>query len=49
MRINRVPELLDLYGNDVILLIGGGLFQDGPDLLENCREFRLSISSPPAG
>jgi ribulose-bisphosphate carboxylase large chain len=40
MTVQRVPELLDFYGNDVILLIGGGLFQHGPDLLENCREFR---------
>jgi ribulose-bisphosphate carboxylase large chain len=45
MSVQRVPELLDFYGDDVILLIGGGLFQHGPDLLENCREFRRSVST----
>jgi ribulose-bisphosphate carboxylase large chain len=43
MSVQRVPELLDFYGDDVILLIGGGLFQRGPDLLENCREFRRQV------
>jgi ribulose-bisphosphate carboxylase large chain len=45
MTVPRVPELLEFYGNDVILLIGGGLFQHGPDLLENCREFRRRIGN----
>jgi ribulose-bisphosphate carboxylase large chain len=45
MTVHRVPELLEFYGNDVILLIGGGLFQHGPDLLENCREFRRRIGN----
>lgn len=39
MYLNRVPELLELYGNDAIFLIGGGLFTHGPDLVENCRYF----------
>lgn len=43
MRLERIPELLAFYGNDVILLVGGGLFQAGPDLLENCRAFRQMI------
>jgi ribulose-bisphosphate carboxylase large chain len=45
MSVQRVPELLDFYGDDVILLIGGGLFQHGPDLLENCREFRKRVET----
>jgi ribulose-bisphosphate carboxylase large chain len=40
MSLNRVPEMLEIYGNDVIFLIGGGLFTQGPDLIENCRLFR---------
>lgn len=43
MTISRVPELLDDYGDDVILLVGGGLFQHGPDLVENCRAFRRTV------
>ena len=40
MTLDTVPEMLDLYGRDVILLISGGLFSIGPDLVENCRRFR---------
>lgn len=40
MSVERAPELLDVYGREVILLIGGGLFRNSPDLAQNCREFR---------
>lgn len=40
MSLDRVPEMLDLYGRDVILLIGGGLMTPGVDVIENCRRFR---------
>jgi ribulose-bisphosphate carboxylase large chain len=40
MSLARVPEMLDTYGQDLIFLIGGGLFKHGPDLVENCRYFR---------
>ncbi len=43
MSLGRVPEMLEIYGRDLIFLIGGGLFQHGPDLLENCRYFRKLI------
>jgi ribulose-bisphosphate carboxylase large chain len=43
MSLNRVPELLDAYGRDVILLIGGGLHQTGSTLVENCRKFRHQV------
>ncbi len=43
MTIQRIPELLQVYGQDVIFLIGGGLFQYGPDLVENCRYFRKLV------
>ena len=45
MSLARVPEMLDLYGRDVIFLIGGGLHQHGPDLVENCRYFRRLVES----
>lgn len=40
MSLERVPEMIDTYGQDLIFLIGGGLFKHGPDLVENCRYFR---------
>jgi len=45
MTVERVPEILEFYGNDVILLISGGLFTMGPDLVENCRRFREVVES----
>lgn len=43
MTIERVPEMLQVYGADVIFLIGGGLFKYGPNLVENCRHFRRIV------
>jgi len=43
MSLDRVPEMLDTYGHDLIFLIGGGLFKHGPDLVENCRYFRKMV------
>jgi ribulose-bisphosphate carboxylase large chain len=45
MSLDRVPEMLDTYGHDLIFLIGGGLFKHGPDLIENCRHFRKMVES----
>ncbi|HYF92091.1 MAG TPA: RuBisCO large subunit C-terminal-like domain-containing protein [Symbiobacteriaceae bacterium] len=39
MTLERIPELLEVYGREVIFLVGGGLFRQGPDLVENCRYF----------
>lgn len=47
MSLARVPEMLETYGRDLIFLIGGGLFQHGPDLLDNCRYFRSMIERIP--
>lgn len=43
MTLGRIPEIVDFYGEDVIILISGGLFTSGPDLIENCRKFRRAI------
>lgn len=45
MGLERVPEMLETYGKDLIFLIGGGLFKHGPDLEENCRHFRRMVES----
>lgn len=43
MNIGRINELKEFYGNDVILLVGGGLFTHGPDVADNCRYFRSLV------
>lgn len=43
MSIERIPELLNFYGREVVFLVGGGLFQLGPDLVANCRYFRQLV------
>ena len=43
MSLDRVPEMLETYGQDLIFLIGGGLFRHSPDLVENCRYFRKMV------
>lgn len=40
MVLDRVPELLDVYGDDIILLIGGDLYRNGHDLTRNAARFR---------
>jgi ribulose-bisphosphate carboxylase large chain len=39
MQVDRVQEMLDVYGRDVILLIGGSLYMAGDALLERSRAF----------
>jgi ribulose-bisphosphate carboxylase large chain len=41
--MDRVPELCDFYGRDVIFLMGGGLAGAGDDLEENCQTFRRLV------
>ena len=43
MSLERVPGMIEFYGREVIFLIGGGLFQVGNDLGENCRLFRKLV------
>ncbi len=43
MTLEKLPEMVEFYGNEVILLIAGGLYGHGPDLGENCREFRQFV------
>ncbi len=44
MTFDKIPKMLDLYGKEVILLIGGDLHRHGPDLSENCRKFVELVS-----
>ncbi len=48
MTMEKVPELLEFYGKNIILLISGGLFSPGPDLVENGRRFRAVVEQASA-
>lgn len=48
MSLDRVPGMLSSYGRDVVLLIGGGLMKQGPDIVGSCREFRRLVTGPDA-
>lgn len=43
MTFQNVPEMLKVYGNDVIYLMGGGLFRRGIDLVQNTRELKSLV------
>jgi ribulose-bisphosphate carboxylase large chain len=43
MNFQNVPEMLQVYGDDVIYLMGGGLFKKGPDLIKNTKELKNLI------
>lgn len=44
MTVERVPELVTFYGNDVMFLIGGALHATG-DLVDGARRFRQAAES----
>ena len=43
MRLDRVAEILDFYGRDCILLIGGDLHAQGEDLTASCRRLEQLV------
>ena len=40
MSVDKVPNILEFYGKDVVILIGGDLHQNGGNLRENSLKFR---------
>lgn len=38
MNFSNIPEMTSFYGDNVVYLMGGGLFKRSSDLVENCRE-----------
>jgi ribulose-bisphosphate carboxylase large chain len=42
MSLDRVPELVEFYGHDVVLLIGGELHRDG-DPRGTAERFRALV------
>lgn len=43
MQVDRVQEMIDFYGDDTILLIGGSLYMAGDALLERSRTFVQNV------
>ena len=39
MTLDRIPEILDVLGRDIMLLVGGSVFARSPDLEDNSRAF----------
>ena len=39
MKLGQVDELLEMYGDNAIFLVGGGLHSASDDLAANVREF----------
>jgi ribulose-bisphosphate carboxylase large chain len=42
--LENIPEMLKLYGHDIVYLMGGGLHQ-GESLVKSCQEFRHMVES----
>jgi len=45
MTLANLPEMVDFYGHEVILLIAGGLYGHGPDLGDSCRRFKETVEA----
>ena len=43
MTLARVPEMLQFYGRDVMLLIGGDLLSAGPRMAEEAAKFQAAV------
>jgi len=43
----RIPEILEMLGRDITLLVGGSVFARSPDLVDNARAFVSSTGRAP--
>jgi ribulose-bisphosphate carboxylase large chain len=43
MNLQRLPELLEFYGRDVMFLVGADLVRNGPDIERNCALYRRLV------
>jgi ribulose-bisphosphate carboxylase large chain len=43
MNLGRISEMREMYGNEVLLLVGGALHQGDKGLAANCRQFREMV------
>ncbi len=45
MTRERIPQLIETYGHEVIFLVGGGLHRQGPDLVANARSLLAAVEA----
>jgi ribulose-bisphosphate carboxylase large chain len=45
MTRERIPQLIEAYGHEVIFLVGGGLHRQGPDLVANARDLLQAVEA----
>ncbi|MDR2661762.1 MAG: ribulose 1,5-bisphosphate carboxylase large subunit [Treponema sp.] len=45
MEFAKIPGMVQSYGKDTLILIGGGLFTMGGDIVSNCRRFLEAVSA----
>ena len=45
MTMDRIPYMKNFYGDDAVFLMGGGLFAEGKDIVENCKKFKRIVST----
>jgi ribulose-bisphosphate carboxylase large chain len=43
MDLERMPEMIRVYGHDALFFMVGALYQLGPDLAQNCRRWRRLV------
>lgn len=43
MTLDNIPEMLDVYGKDVVFLMGGGLFRGESGVVDNCLKMREMV------
>jgi ribulose-bisphosphate carboxylase large chain len=40
---DRIKEVVELYGKDVVIIVGGGLLQGGPDITSSCQALMKQV------
>ncbi|MDR3108192.1 MAG: hypothetical protein LBU65_00690 [Planctomycetaceae bacterium] len=45
MELKNIRNMVELYGNDMLILIGSGLFRGSGNLTDNCKRFRDEVDS----
>jgi hypothetical protein len=45
MSLQRIPELREFYGNEVIFLVGGDLLRNPAEIEKNCERYRKMVDN----
>jgi ribulose-bisphosphate carboxylase large chain len=45
MELSKIADMVQSYGKDTLILIGGGLFTMGGNIVSNCRRFLEAVSA----